>query len=126
AIEQVGGGRNSRVYRIDTTSARYALKQYPSIAEDSRDRLGTESSALALMAQHDISVVPRFVAADRLRNFALLSWADGSLVRDPVEADVDQALAFLARLHQLSGAAAMPADRLAAEACLSGAEIERQ
>lgn len=126
AIVRVGGGRNSRVYRVETPAGVFALKQYPSLADDPRDRLGTEMAALQWMEQYGIGVVPRFVAADRERNFALLSWADGELVRDPGESDVDQALSFLASLHDLRDTPALGHDRLAAEACLSGSEIERQ
>ena len=43
------GGRNSRVYRVDSGGATYALKQYPPREFDPRDRLATEVGALRLM-----------------------------------------------------------------------------
>ena len=39
SIEPVRGGRNSRVYRVEIGGQRFALKRYPSRAEDPRDRL---------------------------------------------------------------------------------------
>jgi hypothetical protein len=79
------------------------------------------------MQAHGLRMVPRVIAADRGRDAALLSWADGDLVRDGVgAADVGQACDFLQRLHELRGTPALPPDHLAAEACLSAAEIERQ
>lgn len=125
-LARVGGGRNSRVFRLEAGGTTYALKQYPSRADDPRDRLGTEVAALSWMEDHDISVVPRIVATDRDNNFALLSWVDGELVRDVGANDIDQAVSFLGRLHALRDTPAFDAERLAAEACLSGAEIERQ
>ena len=104
----------------------FALKQYPPRRDDPRDRLATEVGALRLMESRDIDVVPRVVALDRERGFVLLSWIEGSPVGEIGEADIDAAAAFLSSIHALrlvSGAAGQP---LAAEACLSGAEIERQ
>lgn len=126
SLEQVGGGRNSRVYRVRSARGPFALKQYPSRADDPRDRIGTEAGALRWMAAHGIGSVPRLVAVDAASNFALLSWADGKLVQDVGPADIDQAADFLRQLHRLRDHAAMAPERLATEACLSGAEIERQ
>ena len=126
-LTQLGGGRNSRVFRVDTSAATYALKLYPAPAGDARDRLGAETAALRWMEWHGFSMVPRLIAADPDRRAALLSWAEGDLVRDGVAGpEVEQACAFLRRLHALRGSPAVPPDHLAAEACLSAAEIERQ
>ena len=126
ALQPASGGRNSRVYRLEQAGRRYALKQYPSRGEDARDRLGAELEALALMERHGIVGVPRVLAADRERGFALLSWLDGTPVGKVGEADIDAAAAFLAALHALRHAGGVAPDRLASEACLSGAEIVRQ
>jgi hypothetical protein len=63
---------------------------------------------------------------DRAQNSVLLSWIEGEKVGRVAVEDIDLALAFLGRLHELRHAPALPPSRLAAEACLSGAEIERQ
>jgi hypothetical protein len=125
-LARVGAGRNSRVYRVESSSGTFALKQYPSREDDPRDRLGSEIGALDWMAKHGFETVPRVIAVDRERNFALLSWVEGELVRAVRIEDVDQALAFLSRLHGLRHSSGFPPSRLASEACLSGAEIERQ
>jgi Ser/Thr protein kinase RdoA (MazF antagonist) len=126
-MRQLGGGRNSRVFRVETDGATYALKLYPPPTEDRRDRLGVETSALRWMQAHGLAMVPRVMASDRTRDAALLSWADGDLVRDGVgAAEVAQACDFLRQLHALRDTPALPPSDLAAEACLSGAEIERQ
>src|ERR1700722_12533003 len=74
AFEQIGGGRNSRVFHVHSNGRSFALKQYPSRDEDPRDRLGTEVGALRLMELSGFEVVPRVVATDARRGFALLSW----------------------------------------------------
>ena len=120
------GGRNSRIYRVRTGPHIYALKQYPSRRDDPRDRLSTEVGALRLMERHGIDSVPRVVAVDRDHGYALLSWLDGSPTADIADADVDAAVAFLAAIHRLRLCPEAADQPKAAEACLSGSEIERQ
>jgi hypothetical protein len=120
------GGRNSRIFRVDSAEQAYALKQYPPREGDPRDRLATEVGALRLMEHYRLDVVPRVLGVDSDRGYALLSWIDGAEVLQPTEIDVDAAVAFLSAVHALrhtSWAAEQPA---ASEACLSGGEIERQ
>ncbi|MCW5770142.1 MAG: aminoglycoside phosphotransferase family protein [Rhodospirillaceae bacterium] len=122
----VGGGRNARVWRIVTATGAYALKQYPAAAEDQRDRLGAEREALQWMANAGIDAVARFIAANEEKRLALLSWMDGAVPSEIGERDIEQAAAFLAALRKAHAVTPYPSRRLASEACLSGAEIERQ
>jgi hypothetical protein len=125
-LNQLGGGRNSRVYRVETAVAVYALKLYPLAAEDGRDRFAVEATVLRWMAARGFTMVPRLIAADRRLGAALLSWEDGGQVGAPAPADVAQACEFLRLLHESRDTPAVPRGHLAAEACLSGAEIARQ
>lgn len=125
-VSRVTGGRNSRVYRVDTGDGVFALKRYPSLGDDPRDRIGVEAEALKWMGNHGLDMVPRLVATDPESNSALLSWAEGSQVREVGPSDIDQAVEFLGALEGLRGTANFPATYLGAEACLSGAQIECQ
>ena len=71
-------------------------------------------------------LVPRVVGVDHQRGFALLSWIDGAAVTDIVDADIDAAAHFLATIHKLRNTPWAKEQPPAAEACLSGVEIERQ
>jgi len=127
AIERLrGGGRNSRIYRVRRSTEWFALKHYPPCHQDSRNRLKTEIEALAFMERHGIAVVPRSLASDAERGYALLSWVEGDPVDSAEEADIEAAADFLASLHRLRGIAAAQSQPLGAEACLSGAEIAAQ
>jgi hypothetical protein len=126
AVEQIGGGRNSRVFCVNSNGRSFALKQYPSRDDDPRDRLATEVGALRLMEHYRIEVVPRVVAVDAGRGFALLSWIDGAAVGDVSDSDIDAAVAFLATIHGLRKTSWAMQQPAAAEACLAGSEIERQ
>jgi aminoglycoside phosphotransferase (APT) family kinase protein len=121
-----GGGRNSRIYKVRCREQSFALKQYPSRADDPRDRLGTEVSALQLMQRYGIEVIPRVMAVDGQRNFVLLSWIDGALVDEVGDTDIDAAAAFLSLVHALRHVPEAAKQPSAAEACLSGREVERQ
>ena len=79
-----GSGRNSRVYRVYCRQQSFALKHYPG-----QDRLQTEVGALELLKQHGISAVPRVVASDAMRGYALFDWIEGEGVTTPTAADID-------------------------------------
>ena len=122
----LAGGRNSRIYHVRSGAKEFALKQYPSRADDPRDRLSTEVGALTLMERYRIDTVPRVAGVDRERGFALLSWIDGVLVSKISDADVEAGAHFLKAIHALRITPWAKEQPAAAEACLSGAEIERQ
>jgi len=121
------GGRNSRIYCcVDGDGHRFALKQYLPRPGDSRDCLRCETDALYFMTRNGIMNVPRVAAVDAESRSALFSWIDGSSVGTVSEADIAAASDFLTALHALRHAPEAQDLPLAAEACLSGAEIERQ
>ena len=121
------GGRNSRVYRcVDGSGRRFALKQYPPRPGDSRDSLRCETEALHLMTRNGVMNVPHVAAVDAKTRSALLTWIDGSSVGAVNEADIAAANDFLSAVHALRHSSEAQDLSLAAEACLSGAEIEHQ
>lgn len=120
------GGRNSRIYRVDRDGASYALKQYPSKQFDPRDRLATEVGALRLMEEAQLPSVPRVIAIDPERGYALLSWLEGAVPDVIADGDIDAAVGFLGAIHRLRDTPWATSQPAAAEACLSGQEVERQ
>lgn len=124
SIEQAAGGGNSRIYKVIAGGAIYALKRYPVIENDPRDRLGTERMALQLFETHGIGCTPRWIAA--APPFALMEWVEGKLVTNPEMEDIEAAISFLKRVFELSGRIAPGSMPPASEACISGAEILRQ
>lgn len=122
----VSDGRNSRIYCVDSRGGRFALKQYLARPDDARDRLRCEVAALRLMARNGVMNVPRVTAVDAETRSTLLTWIDGSPVRTVNETDIPAANEFLTALHALRHAPEAQDLPLAAEACLSAAEIERQ
>jgi len=120
------GGRNSRIWQVRNGECAFALKQYPTPRNDQRDRLSTEVGALRLMERYGIETVPRVLGTDNRRGYVLLSWIDGQDVVAIADSDIDAAITFLAAIHRLRETPWAAQQPLAAEACLSGHEIERQ
>ncbi len=113
ALTRLSGGGNSRIYRLTAADGgTFALKHYFRHPGDSRDRLGTEMAALAFMTGQGLDCVPRPLGADAQAGLALYQFIDGVRPEPPTDAEVDQAAAFLIRLHGLSrlpAALALPA-----------------
>lgn len=126
SVIPVGRGGNNRLYRIETDQGLLALKLYPRIEGDQRDRLATEFGALRFLAQRGVDSIPTALAADLVAGAALYSWVDGVVVADPGDSELDQAVAFVARLKTFCGAEGAERLPLASEACLSGEELIRQ
>ena len=121
AIDQVGAGGNSRVFKIVTTAGPFALKIYP--ADDRRDRQGAEARALAFVARAKLGRTPRFVAADESAHASLLSWVAGTAIAETSDADVAQFAQFQIDLDRAIDADARRDIGPAAEACVSGERI---
>ncbi len=124
ALTHAASGGNSRIYRVEADEAVFALKYYPPAAPAGRDRLGVEIASLKFMGEHGIAGVPR--VHGHAERFALYDWLDGQLPKDIALADVDGACDFIAHLPRLSRADGASNFPLAAEACLSLAELIRQ
>lgn len=120
------GGGNNRLFRVTAGQRHYALKEYPPRTGDARDRLGAEFGALQFLDRCAVGNVPKPIAADRVKGSALYEWIDGTAVVDATEADVDAALAFIARVHECRNARGAAALLLASEACLSPMDIVAQ
>lgn len=126
AITPLARSGNNRLYRVTGVEGTVALKSYPRPDDDPRDRIGAEYGALSFLRAQGEPAVPAPIAMRRDIHAALYQWIEGTVISKPNGADIDTALAFLARVHgyrNATGAAALP---MASEACLSTAEIVRQ
>jgi len=124
-MQFIGGGGNSRIYRIGGRSKQWALKEYFHHKNDLRDRLGVEFSSLTFLAGHGVTNVPKPVLMDREGGFAIYEFIEGARV-DPMKATVEQiadVTGFLGKLAELAkedNAKVLPD---ASEACFSGMQI---
>jgi hypothetical protein len=120
SLRHVGGGRNSRLYRVTCAdSAHYALKLYFRDADDGRDRLGVEFSSLSFLWDNGARCTPRPIAADREHLYGVYEYIDGDRISDVSPRDIDHAVEFVQLLKKLSSAAGSVALPAASEACFS-------
>jgi hypothetical protein len=73
--EPISGGRNNRLWRLDTTAGTFCLKQY---FPDQRSRLETEWLFLEHALNHDLKSVPQPMAQAQSEQLALYTWIVGT------------------------------------------------
>ena len=125
-LELIKGRGNSRIYKLNFINSQHGvLKVYPDRQLDRRKRIETEFTAIDLLGKAGLSV-PKALAMDTDTNWAVYSWVEGS----PRECDdtfIEEAANFIQKLNILSkDNTSLINVSLASEACLSGAELERQ
>lgn len=121
-LEPIGGGRNSQVYRVTCRSGRRVVaKSYSPHPFGEQDRLRVEFSSLQFLRRHGVTNVPEPIAADLAAQCAVYEAIDGTpMPSSTVTArDIDDVVAFLARLRALSGHPESRSLPPAAEACFS-------
>jgi len=121
----LSGGGNNRVFRLRFRSGEQrVLKFYFRHQGDPRDRLGAEFGAMNFLWRQGVRSIPQPFGCDTARGCALYAFVEGSTFSPPATLDdVNQALAFTAKLASLRTqpeAAGLP---LASEACVCWSEV---
>jgi hypothetical protein len=122
STERIGGGRNSRVYKLNCgASGCYVAKFYPRSQLDERDRLDAEFTGLQFLRDNGIACVPRPITADRKLRCAVYEYVEGEKIPSPdvTPSDIDQAVQFLVSLKELRRREDSQRLPTAAEACFS-------
>lgn len=95
------GGRNNRVYRVETPDRVLVAKRYFRHSTDDRDRLSAEYSFLQYAQRIGVQCVPTAVARSDRAGLALYEFVEGrTLTQDEVCAEhIEQARDFLVALN---------------------------
>jgi hypothetical protein len=120
--ERIGGGRNSRVYRVRMPDGGlYAAKIYHRQPNDRRDRLAVEFAALRFLWDSGIRAVPRPIKVVPELNVAIYQFVAGAPAGDNevTPGDIDACLAFLISLDALKSRPGAQDLRPASEACFT-------
>ena len=125
-LELIKGRGNSRIYKLKFSNSEYGvLKIYPDRQLDIRNRIETEFKAIDLLEKAGLSV-PKALAMNTDMNWAVYSWVEGSS-RECDDIFIEEAANFIQKLDILSkDNKNLKNISPASEACLSGAELERQ
>jgi len=123
ALEEIGGGRNSRVYRLNVQpSHSYALKAYFRHASDKRARMRTEFDSLGFLWGCGVRNIPKPVIASPEYDFAIYEWVEGRRIgaQDVTDVTIHAATSFLCHLAGLCNQPGSGLLGMASEACFSG------
>ncbi|WP_047960329.1 aminoglycoside phosphotransferase family protein [Desulfovibrio sp. TomC] len=128
SITRLSGGKNSRSCKVVLVSgATLVAKWYPSLADDPRDRIGTEFDGFTFLRRHGLHMVPRPLDLDRKQRLALYEFVPGSqLAADDAMAHLDAFSDFAAKLRRLHHAHPGEWTRPASDASLSSRCLDRQ
>lgn len=121
-VAPMPGGRNNRVFRVDTEDgAAYLLKRYFHHPSDSRDRLRAESAFLGHLSAIGCDLAPRLFATNRETRAALMEFVRGEsiAVESITSDDVDWACEFFRHANVDLRAPTARALAPASEACFS-------
>jgi hypothetical protein len=121
AGDVIGGGRNSKVYRlIDSNGSQYALKVYFHHEADTRDRLWTEFKSLQFLWNNGFRDIPRPFIVEHTRGYGVYEFIEGRRIVNLTETELFVAIEFLVRLKKLREQARQTSIGAASEACFSG------
>jgi hypothetical protein len=122
AVEPLPGGRNNRVFLLETRDQRVLAKVY--FRDGRRDRLKREFEFLQYLAWLGVGRVPRPLCADHELQVGLYEFVEGKKldIEEITEGDIDQAIDFFRALNLGRGNERAQRLEPAAEACFSMAE----
>lgn len=100
-IEEISGGANNRVYKLQTGSFKYLMKSYYSDKEDRRDRLRAEFGFSDFLWCEGIRCIPRPVVQDMENRNALFEYTEGKkILPEGVDENlISEALDFWVKLN---------------------------
>ena len=89
-IASHASGRNSSIYKVESSNHSYALKEYFSPKTDTRDRQSTEFSSFMFCSR--LQIAPKPIHKNTAQNWSLFSWIPGNqiLPDDVSESIIDQ------------------------------------
>jgi hypothetical protein len=118
-IQEFAGGRNNRVFRVETGQGDCLLKLYFRDPSDSRDRLGHEYGFLEACRGVGIDALPKPLAKDSENASALYEFVKGNRVEAVGSTEILLAGRFIEKINQHRGNKIFRALPHAAEACFS-------
>jgi hypothetical protein len=128
AVQEIGGGRNSRVCKVDFESdTSYAVKFYYQDGSGDQSRLQREFSGLQFLIDCCVRCIPRPILADRDEGYAVYEYirADRLSLCEIGEGDIDQIVGFVKLLKDASQKAINNELTTASEACFSVDALEQ-
>ncbi|MCE9563648.1 MAG: aminoglycoside phosphotransferase family protein [Planctomycetes bacterium] len=121
-LTPLAGGKNNRVYRVETENGEAVLKVYFRHPDDPRDRLGTEFSFSRFAWSSGIRCVPEPLANNPEAGLGLFECVTGQPATSITDDLISQAIDFVRELNESRWRPLASRLRVASEACFSIAE----
>lgn len=121
-IDRIGGGRNSRVYKLTCGNSNlYAAKLYFRHGSDRRNRLETEFASCQFLWENGVKNIPQPLKADEEYGCAVYEYIAGKKItpQNATNIEIDSAVNFLVKLKELKIRESSPHLPLASEAFFS-------
>ena len=119
------GGKNSRIARVETIDGSKAVLKFYSY-DETHDRLFSDFHGSRLMRECGILNTPDPIGYSQDFNVAMFGWIDGTLVINPDDNCLDQALEFLGNVHSLRQCTSFEEFPNASATVFSGQDVENQ
>ena len=121
-----GSGGNSRIYKVTTPTKNFALKFYREDSGNNNARLIRELNALEFMNLTGDLSCPILTGHNLLNNCCLTEWIDGEVLEVFEARHLEEAGAFLKKIHLARTNKSASKIDFGTEVCLSAIDIERQ
>ena len=123
SLEQVAGRANSKVFRVEYKGETFAVKWYPDLSKDPRERCLAEINACRFLESCGFDHVLRFDNAVPHLNLASYKWIWGEPILQVLDKDISQAGKFIEQLYKARKNRFAEQLPEAAEACLSFQDV---
>ena len=126
-IKKIKGQRNSQIYKIIYKNGlTAALKKYPDVTSDNRERMNREYSGLKLIQRNGFRYVSKVLYADPNLNIIILKWINGQKPNKISNLDLIESVNFIKTIHKISKKNTKNFPYDAVESCKSLKEITDQ
>ena len=125
-VNPVNGGRNSRVYKINSANRNFKLKFFRSNSENDKSRIMREKFALDLFKKFQINNVPSVFEVDIKNNLMITDWIVGDKIKIIQKSAIDAMIDFLSKLHKVYLENCEDKYPKAIDACIIGSSINKQ
>ena len=101
-FKKIKGQKNSELFKVKFNDHKYgAIKKYPNIDEDSRQRIEREILAISTMKKNNFNNITKLISHNIDLNIALVEWIDGNQIKTVNNLEVFSAINFIKKLKKI-------------------------
>ncbi len=101
-INKIKGQKNSELFKVKFNNNTYgAIKKYPNLDEDNRQRLKREILAIKIMDKNNFKNITNLISYDFTLNIALFKWIEGKKIKSINNSELNAAVKFTKRLKKI-------------------------